>query len=118
MPTGEIITTWEDFAEDGRMVFGVRASDNESPAREMGYELELIAGELPANCTLPKSPLCPFLVSPDSTRRDSLRLYVNWRDGESHTQPFHFGIRVICLDKAGNRSEPSDTVWVSDPGRK
>ena len=98
---------------------GVRGEDDRTPLARLGYRLELIGGELPPRLRLPGFPVNGFPAYGDTTRRPFSRIWlfwVDWAKGEVQP-PLRFGLRVTCLDKSGNESAPSDTVWVVAPPR-
>src|SRR5262245_21501151 len=73
------VMTWGEM-HDGTIILNVDATDNETPARQMGYLVNLVGERLPP-FSLPASPLCPF-VSSDSTGQERLTLYLHWNDYE------------------------------------
>jgi hypothetical protein len=81
----------------------------------------LASGRLPHWFELPTFPVMPVPIKWDSTAAPSLELILPWQDFvgglTEHVVPFRFGLLITCVDAAGNESEPSDTLWVADPGR-
>lgn len=105
---------WVDGAELGCVQLGVRGEDDRTPAARLGYRIESAGGELPPRLELPGFPVCGFPAYQDTTSRPVSRIWlfwVDWAKGEVQP-PLRFGLRVTCLDKSGNESAPSDTVWV------
>jgi hypothetical protein len=72
---------------------------------ELGYDFELVAGELPENFSLPSGPL---------SARDG-NIYLSWSEQE-HYGAFSFELAVHALDRAGNRSLEATRVELRSGG--
>ena len=106
-------------AEDGVVTITVQGSDDQTPEERLGYRLAFAGGRLPPFMYLPSDPIMCFPIR-DKGRGEHL-LWIVWRDWDpqdpEHLQSIEFALQITCLDGAGNESAPSDTLWVTDPGR-
>jgi hypothetical protein len=110
---------WVDGAALGCLQLGVRGEDDRTPLARLGYRIELVGGELPPRLQLPGFPVSGLTAPQDTVSRPFSRVFlfwVDWAEGEVQ-HPLRFALRVTCLDKSGNESAPSDTVWVLAPPR-
>jgi hypothetical protein len=107
----------------GSVILAVHGEDDRTPPEHLGYHLRLAGGQLPPRFELPEFPMIPHSVRWDSTRtrKPPLQLFLPWhdwmRDQAEHLASLRFGLLITCLDAAGNESVPSDTLWITDPGR-
>jgi hypothetical protein len=95
-------------------------------SEKVGYELEVVDGELPAGLVLPTVPVMPigvasaideagdqFAKNPDQKSDFSLI----WDDGATDEQePFDFELVVTPIDQSGQRGVRSEPIRVSHPG--
>ena len=77
------------------------ATDDMTPAQQIGYRVSLASGTLPADFSLPATAVDPIA--------GFIRLYFNADTASS----FDFTLQVVAIDLAGNESEPQ-TVRVTD----
>lgn len=88
------------------------SSDGRTAASEIGYEVEVVGGRAPAG--LVDGPIRTLAALPASGRA---RLPFAWVDGATDAQEaLDVSLVVRAVDRAGNRSAPSDTVRVAHPG--
>jgi hypothetical protein len=105
-------------ADQGYLKMLVRGRDERTLPERLGWRARVVAGALPNLVGIP-------VPSVGYRREDATpgwcTLYLNWKDWAEeqgdHRDSLHAGIVLTCLDRAGNESEPSDTVWVDSPAR-
>lgn len=97
----------------GMVVLKFRAApkdDRTQPGR-LGYLVVLTGGKLPEGFSLS-----------DTANRDldgNNEYLLHWLDGASDEQEaLEFAVSIVVVDLAGNRSVPSEPIWVRHPGRK
>ena len=112
----EIETVSAEGDGSGVLVLAVRGHDDRTPVDSLGWRVRVAAGAWPG--------LTQSIVGVDQFQSVSegwYQLSLSWKDwtpGQpDHCCPLHAGLLVTCFDKAGNESEPSDTLWVNSPGR-
>jgi MYXO-CTERM domain-containing protein len=89
------------------VVISVSATDDATPAQEVGYRLTLVDGALPQDMRLPDSPIRTI---------EAGHLWLYWGDGDSDDQEaFSFTLQIVAIDLAGNESAPQ-TLEVADSG--
>jgi hypothetical protein len=82
----------------GRVTFLVAATDDMTPAAQIGYGFSLTGGALPQGFVLPATAL-------RAQADGSLTLV--WEDGATDAQEaLDFTLRLVAIDLAGNESEP------------
>lgn len=112
VPHGEGLVSVSSCDDIGFIVlsFSRLPQDDRATASEIGYLFEFAAGDPPPGFTLPEAPL--------RILADAREFTLHWSDGATDEQePLDFAITIVAVDRAGNRSEPSNLVWIRDPGR-
>jgi hypothetical protein len=100
---GQSVSSCDDI---GWIVLTVDATDDQTASAGLGYQVELVAGDLPAGLALPNGPVLP---------REG-RLLLVWTDGASDDQEaISFTLALRAVDLAGNVGQPT-TVQINDPG--
>jgi hypothetical protein len=100
---GESASSCDDL---GRISLTVSATDDQTAAASLGFQVELVAGNLPAGLTLPTGAVLLL----------GQYLFLHWIDGASDDQEaISFSLAIRAVDLAGNVGPPV-TVQVSDPG--
>jgi hypothetical protein len=90
----------------GTIGIALHATDDQTPSADLGYQVQLAAGRLPDDLTLPAGPV---------TLQGGY-LYLRWIDGATDDQEaISFTLAIAAVDKAGNVG-PSVSLQVSDPG--
>lgn len=106
-PRGFLIRSSTSCDDIGWIDVSAASTDDTTPAEELGFEVEVLDGELPDGLTLPDGPLTYFTPG---------TLSWTWLDGATNDQePFSFVVAVTAVDLAGNRSD-STQVTVTDEG--
>lgn len=99
----------------GTIKLALASHDDQTAEPELGYRLHLAAGELPEWRLLGEEPVMTWEDGP-SPFKNGRRLDLVWADWiEGQPRPccaIHFGLLITSIDRAGNVSAPSDTVWV------
>lgn len=110
-------------ASEGRLELLVRARDDHASLDQLGWRARVVAGALPALVGIPV-PGAQYRRRVTASEADPpgwSTLHVRWRDWSpemgDHRDSLHAGIVITCLDRAGNESEPSDTLWIQGPAR-
>jgi hypothetical protein len=100
---GESGTSCDDL---GTITLLVNATDDQTSAESMGYQVELASGSLPSGLDIPSA----------AVRTMGGRLYFYWIDGNTDDQEaVSFSLTIRAVDLAGNVGEPA-TIAISDPG--
>ena len=110
-------------ADDGILLLLVRAHDDRALQDRLGWRAQCVAGKLPGLVSIPvpgagyHRHLTPSEVGPPGWST----VYFVWKDwtpamGDARDS-LHAGIVITCLDRAGNESERSDTLWIDAPVR-
>lgn len=88
------------------LAFEPEPKDDRTSADKLGYLLIHTGGELPSS----------FLLSDKPVRaQEEFRFY--WIDGATDEQePLEFAVSLVAIDLAGNKSEPSEPIWIRHPG--
>ena len=91
-------------ADIGRIDLTLTASDDRTPAEDVGYKLRFASGERPdADLRLPEEPV-----------HSPMTLY--WGDGASDIQEsFDFFLEIAAVDRAGNTG-PWTLIEIADAG--
>src|SRR3990172_5429235 len=91
-------------ADIGRIDLTLTASDDRTPAEDVGYKLRFASGERPdADLRLPEAPV-----------HSPMTLY--WGDGASDIQEsFDFFLEIAAVDRAGNTG-PWTLIEIADGG--
>ena len=92
----------------GSITLQLTASDDRTSTDNLGYLPVGVEGDLPSG----------LLERVEVQRADddgALTLW--WIDGATDVQePLKFALAIIAVDLAGNRSAPSEPVWIVHPG--
>lgn len=110
-PDGRVASTSCD--DLGFASLTVRPStDRRTDRGRIGYAFEVVGGEAPRGL-LPEKPV----TLPGRLDAPEADLPLVWVDGATNEQEA-FEVRVVirAIDRAGNRSAPSDTVRIAHPG--
>jgi hypothetical protein len=96
-------------------------------SEKVGYQLEVVSGEVPAGLDVPSEPVAPIdvMVARDeegdqfAKHPDKLGDFVlAWDDGATDEQePFEFELVVTPIDHTGQRGTSSEPILVSHPGQ-
>ena len=87
--------------------------DNRTPVESLRVEIRVVGGRLPERWFLPKCPVRPRLFTHGDSLRYALRLVWNEYPREEQDS-VHVALCARTVDRAGNFSECSDTVWVAE----
>jgi hypothetical protein len=91
---------------NGTIVLEVSASDDQAPTDKLGYQIELVSGQLPPGLQLPTKAI----------RALGGEVWLHWNDGDTDEQEaFSFSLAVRAVDLAGNVG-PASTASVQDGG--
>ncbi len=87
--------------------------DDQNGPEDIGYRLEVVEGTPPGDLGFPST-----LIIPQGGVSDGEVSFVfPWLDGASDEQePFSFVLRITAVDRAGNPSDVSEELVVSDSG--
>jgi hypothetical protein len=98
---------WTSCDSAAHLRLAVSAEDDRTEARQLGWVIEVVDGESPAK------------VPAGAIRAHGGAVELSWFDepGDDN-RPFEVTYRVIAVDLAGNRSEPSEPITVRHPGFK
>lgn len=87
------------------------ARDADSPRSQVGYLIELAAGELPETLFLSAAPL-------RGGDDDEVSITHRWSDGRDEAQePIAFTVTIRAVDADGHQGPPSEPIEVVDLGR-
>lgn len=90
------------------LAFEHEPTDDRTPAGKLGYLLIHAGGELPSSFLLTDKPV-----------RAEKEFSFYWIDGATHEQePLEFAVCLVAVDLAGNKSKPSEPIWIRHPGSK
>jgi hypothetical protein len=110
-------------ADVGVLQLLVEAHDDHASLDQLGWRARCVAGKLPDLDDIPV-PDAQYHRSVSASKADPpgwATLYLWWKDWtpemRDHRDSLHAGILITCLDRAGNESEPTDTLWVDSPAR-
>ena len=117
-------------AEDlgtGKLYFKVRPPrDNRSGPLDFGYIFRDVGGDVPPGFDWPDKPQRAMsrkgyrALAAGEPPESLLTVVIRWpEDMPLHARicpPFRFAVVVSAVDKGGNESAQSDTIWVSDDG--
>jgi hypothetical protein len=109
-PRGPCGTVLDINFERGGVQLKVLLDDR---ASALGYRVKLLSGSLPCGAMLPDSIFCP----PLGVEKDAAwwgQLVLHWPLCEQAIGRARFAVSVQAVDRIGNTSAPSDTVWVSN----
>ena len=108
-------------ADNGYLKLLVRGRDERTHPEQFGWRARVVAGALPNLVGIPVPAVEYWRPVGPPAPTGWCTLYLRWKDwaeGQGdHRDSLHAGIVLTCLDRAGNESEPSDTVWVDAPAR-
>jgi hypothetical protein len=106
-PNGTIsISSCDDIATVV-LEFEPEPKDDRTPSDKLGYLLLHVDGELPRT----------FLRS-DTPVRANEQFSLYWIDGATDEQePLEFAVALVAVDLAGNKSKPSEPIWIRHPGK-
>lgn len=91
----------------GSLTIGVTTSDDRTSKENLGYVAIRVDGEVPAG----------LLENVQAQRIGSGDLTLWWVDGGTDVQePLEFALSIVAVDLAGNRSAPSEPLWIRHPG--
>jgi hypothetical protein len=93
----------------GSLVLSGAASDDVTPATDIGYRFSLVAGALPPSFSI-------LLDRPSTVFVSDGELWFNWADGTEDHAPIDFTLQVVAIDRAGNESAPQTVRVSDDPG--
>jgi hypothetical protein len=110
-------------ADDGILQLLVRAHDDHALQDRLGWRARCVAGKLPGldDIPLPGVEYYRHMDPSEAGPPGWSTVYFAWKDwtpgmGDARDS-LHAGIVITCLDRVGNESEPSDTLWVDAPAR-
>jgi hypothetical protein len=107
----------------GRLELLVHADDDHASLDRLGWRARCVAGKLPGlvGIPVPNAQYMRAVDPPDASAPGWSTLHVYWKDWtpamRDTRDSLHAGIVITCLDRAGNESEPSDTLWIDAPAR-
>jgi hypothetical protein len=93
----------------GSLALTIAASDDVTPANNLGYRFSLAAGALPASFFI-------LLDQPSQVTVSDGKIWFNWDDGTEDHAPIDFTLQMVAIDRAGNRSAPQMVRVTDDPG--
>ena len=133
------VETLSSSAGEGCLEILVRDSDDRTPPERLGWRARVVAGGLgsgprvavgaqPVGMGTTPVGRCGMVAARDSGSTDIdaderpwCTLYLTFTDWEwwqgDRRDQLYAKIVLTCIDRAGNESEPSDTVWVVAPAR-
>ena len=82
-------------------------------AKDFGYRVTLLSGACPCGAVLPDSVYCATPRVPEDSAWWG-RLFLPWPSCEQAVGNVRFAVAVQAVDRHGNESAPSDTVWVTN----
>ncbi len=110
-------------ADVGVLELLVQAHDDHASLDRFGWRARCVAGTLPDldNIPVPDAQYHRSVAAPEADPPGWATLGLWWKDWTpgmgDHRDSLHAGIVITCLDRAGNESEPSDTLWIDAPAR-
>ncbi|HEY7375107.1 MAG TPA: hypothetical protein VIF57_23295 [Polyangia bacterium] len=93
----------------GSLALAVPASDDVTPATDIGYRFSLVDGALPPSFTI-------LLGRPSTAALSDGQIWFSWSDGTDDHPPIDFTLQVVAVDRAGNESAPQTVRVSDDPG--
>lgn len=90
-------------------LFPTAPTDDRTPPADLGYVVNVVAGALPKDATLPDGPV---LLDPDGGLR------IRWIDGANDDQEsIDLSVTLTAVDRGGNPGAASEPIRVHDAGR-
>jgi MYXO-CTERM domain-containing protein len=93
----------------GSLTLAGAASDDVTPATDIGYRFSLVAGALPPSFSI-------LLGQPSTVVVSDGDLWFSWDDGTEDHAPIDFTLQLVAIDRAGNQSAPQTVHVTDDPG--
>jgi len=91
------------------LTLAVTASDDVTPATDIGYRFSLVAGALPPFSSI-------LLDQPSTVVLSDGGIWFGWAEGTENNPPIDFTLQVVAIDRAGNESPPQTVRVSDDPG--